>query len=151
MPLVWFAVRREWRALAEVVGCTVVIVAVSVAVDLQAWLDWGEFLLSNRGEGDVVERAVRWVLAVLVVAWGARSDRTWVLPVGLFLALPHFGWKNKDFSVLLGAAGMRARTEPRPASPDGEAGRDLRAVGAGGGAATQSASISRTNGATSVP
>ena len=118
VPLVWFAVRREWRALAEVLGTTAVVVVLSAAVDLQAWFDWGEFLLSSSGEGAVGERMVRWTLAVVVVAWGARSNRPWVLPVGLFLSLPHFTWKNKDFSVLVGAPAFAARArQARDADP----------------------------------
>src|ERR1700690_1086519 len=38
--LLWFAVRREWHALAIALGATVAIVAVSLAVDPRAWLEW---------------------------------------------------------------------------------------------------------------
>jgi hypothetical protein len=43
---------------------------------------------------------VRLPLATLLVAWGARSDRRWVLPVGVFLALPTI-WINSP-AILVG-------------------------------------------------
>ena len=38
--LLWFAVRREWRSLAIALGATAAIVAVSFAINADAWLGW---------------------------------------------------------------------------------------------------------------
>ena len=92
--LVWFAVRREWRQLSIALGVTAVLVAVSLAVDGRLWREWiVEGLLPVTG-GPVkqfyiaIPLIVRIPLAVILVAWGARTDRTWVLPAGAALALP---------------------------------------------------------------
>ena len=42
--LLWFAVRREWRALGIALGVTGAIVAVSLLLRGQLWVDWIEFL-----------------------------------------------------------------------------------------------------------
>ena len=38
--LLWFAVRREWRNLGIALGATVVVIAVSTAIDAGAWPEW---------------------------------------------------------------------------------------------------------------
>jgi hypothetical protein len=93
--LLWFAVRREWRALASAVSATAVIVAVSALLAPGLWLDWLALLAREasgppRREWEVVMLPLAWrvVVAAVVVAWGARNDRRWAVPVGAFLALP---------------------------------------------------------------
>src|SRR5450755_2732023 len=48
--LLWFAVRREWRSLAIALGATAAIVAVSLAVDSRAWLEWIGVITSSVGK-----------------------------------------------------------------------------------------------------
>jgi hypothetical protein len=91
--LLWFAVRREWRSLAIALGATVAVVAVSAAFQPDAWLRWPQVLASNVGKNGTwaavpVPLAVRFPIAVLLVVWGARTNRRWVVPVGAMLALP---------------------------------------------------------------
>ncbi len=93
--LIWFAVRREWRALAWALGATAAIVAVSYLLDADAWAAWFAFL---RSSATVPIETVGWylpvpllprlALAVAIIAWGAWSDRRWTLPIGVTLALP---------------------------------------------------------------
>ncbi len=92
--LVWFLVRREWRQLAIALGATGALVAVSVVIDGQLWREWiVDGLLPVTG-GPVqqfyinVPLFVRLPVAAVLVVWGARTNRTWVLPVGATLALP---------------------------------------------------------------
>lgn len=92
--LVWFAVRREWRSLGIALGVTAVIAIVSVIVDGNQWVAWLT-LLAGTKEGGAVDQfqidvplAVRIPVAAALVAWGARSDRRWTVPVGASLALP---------------------------------------------------------------
>jgi hypothetical protein len=91
--LLWFAVRREWRSLAIALGATAAVIAVSAALQPDAWQRWPQVLLSNVGKNGTwaavpVPLAVRLPLAVLLIVWGARTNRRWVVPVGAMLALP---------------------------------------------------------------
>jgi hypothetical protein len=92
--LVWFAVRREWRALAIAVGVTAAIVAVSLALDGPLWADWIAFLRSTPEGGSVaqfqipVPLLIRLPVALLLVAWGGLTDRRWTVPLAATLALP---------------------------------------------------------------
>ena len=93
--LIWFAVRREWRPLAIALGFTGALVAVSLVADGALWRDWlDESLLRTAGGAPLnqfsiaIPLLVRLPVAALVVAWGARSDRRWTVPLGATLALP---------------------------------------------------------------
>lgn len=90
--LLWFAVRREWRRLAIAAGATA---ALSIASAIVAPHHWSEFvasILSNVNEPQHYSvpppLPLRLPLAALLVAWGARTDRPWTVPVGAALALP---------------------------------------------------------------
>jgi hypothetical protein len=128
--LVWFLARREWRSLAIALGATGVIAGISYAADPAAWIAWIAFLarmdFPELGNGLIFVPVSIWVrlpLAALLVAWGARSDRVWVLPVGVLLALPTI-WINSP-AILVGllplarigastpaAAWLRGRGQP---------------------------------------
>jgi hypothetical protein len=91
--LLWFAVRREWRSLAVALGATAAVVAVSAAVAPDQWLQWREVLFSNVGKNGTwaavpVPFLVRFPVALVLVIWGARTDRRWTVPVSAMLALP---------------------------------------------------------------
>lgn len=90
--LLWFAVRGEWRNLAIALGATAAIVAVSFALAPSLWFDWIDVLLRSRAgtSGFLVPIAlpVRLALAVVLVVWGARTDRRWTVPVAASFALP---------------------------------------------------------------
>jgi hypothetical protein len=91
----WFLVRREWRSFAIACGVTAVIAAVSFAVDPDAWRTWLDILVRSSSTPEAtpgiylpVPLAVRLPLALLVTVVAARSDRAWLLPVAVVLALP---------------------------------------------------------------
>lgn len=92
--LLWFAVRREWRALGIALGVTGVIIVVSLLVDGQLWVDWLSFIASTPEGGSVAQFQIPiplWIrlpVAAVLVAWGARTDRRWTVPVAATLALP---------------------------------------------------------------
>ena len=106
--LLWFAVRRDWRALAHVVLTTLLIVAVSLVVGgVKPWEDWLG-LLTRSAESPQTYRylgltppalVVRLPIAAAVVAWGAWSNRRWTVPIAAFLALPVI-WPS-GFAVLV--------------------------------------------------
>ena len=92
--LLWFAARREWRALAIALGVTAAIVSVSLFVDGQLWIDWLSFIASTPEGGSVAQFQIPiplWVrlpVAIVLVVWGGRTDRRWTVPVAATLALP---------------------------------------------------------------
>src|SRR5262245_46615307 len=51
--LLWFAVRREWRAVLEAAAVTGAIVAVSAALAPTQWSDWFQLLASSTGSSTV--------------------------------------------------------------------------------------------------
>ena len=93
--LVWFAVRREWRALAVALGATAAITAVSWVLAPAAWSEWLRSLAANQGGPEStpgwylpVPLALRLVGAAVLVAWGGLTDRRWTVPVAVTMALP---------------------------------------------------------------
>jgi hypothetical protein len=97
VSLLWFVVRREWRSLEIALGATAAIVAVSFVVAPGAWFDWVKFLTSSNATGATANDSYGWIVpplwlrmvaAAILVVWGARTDRRWVVPVASVIALP---------------------------------------------------------------
>jgi hypothetical protein len=91
--LLWFALRREWRSLAIALGATAAVIVVSAALMPDAWGRWLDVLAANAGKGGTwaavpIPFLVRFPAAVVLVVWGARSNRRWTVPVAAMLALP---------------------------------------------------------------
>jgi hypothetical protein len=89
--LLWFVARREWRSLATALGATAVIVAVSVALAPQTWLEWLRSLVSFAGAQEPTAVPPLWVrlpFAGALALWAGRTDRAWLVPIAAFLALP---------------------------------------------------------------
>lgn len=108
LGLLWFAVRREWRALAISLATTAAIAAVSFAIAPQVWADWIG-LLRNDGGTQAQVLVVRLMAAAVIVAWGALTDRRWTVPLAAMLALPVV-WMD-SFSMLLGCVALSRRPE----------------------------------------
>lgn len=93
--MLWYAVRREWRNLAIAIGVTAAIAAVSFVVAPDLWFQWLGLLRTAAGADAVSSEAIlplplaiRLVLAVVIVAWGARTNRYWTVPIAATLGLP---------------------------------------------------------------
>lgn len=123
--LLWFAVRREWRALAMALGVTGAIVVVSFLMVPDLWRRWIDLLAaSSQGETPAlaVARAPLWMrlaVAAAIIAWGALTDRPWVLPIALLIAQPVVWLAGLSILVgilpLRGAAGRGLAAQARPA------------------------------------
>ena len=117
--LLWFAVRREWRSLAIALAATVVVVVVSAAIQPDAWRRWLDVLTENAGKNGTwaavpIPLAVRLPAAVLLLIWGARTNRRWVVPVGVMLALPALWYGGLSIMLAtLPLLGARSWTELR--------------------------------------
>lgn len=92
--LLWFAVRHEWRSLGIALGATAAICAASFVLAPDLWPQWFGFLATTQGTQPPWPSAVpiplvpRLVAAVVVVVWGARTNRRWTVPIAAMLALP---------------------------------------------------------------
>ena len=92
--VIWFVVRREWRALAIALGFTAAAAGVSFMFAPNLWFDWIGMLWENartRGDGWSllpIPLVLRVVLAAVVIAWGARANRRWTLIAGVMLSRP---------------------------------------------------------------
>lgn len=93
--VVWFAARGEWRRLAVALGLTGALVAVSWILDASLWSDWLDSVFatatgaSPTGQPELaIPIWLRLPAAAILVAWGARTDRAWTVPVAATLAMP---------------------------------------------------------------
>jgi len=92
--LLWFAVRREWRALAGAVLATAVLVVASVVImGPGPWEAWFAIALNRSGvaippDALPIPLLPRLALAAAIIAWAAYTDRRWLVPVGVTLAMP---------------------------------------------------------------
>jgi hypothetical protein len=94
--LLWFAARREWKALRTALVVTAAVVLVSVVLSPGAWVDWFAELAYNAGHpvqySDLMPTSIapviRVSLAALLVMVGARKGWTWLLLAAITLALP---------------------------------------------------------------
>jgi hypothetical protein len=119
VSLLWFVVRREWRSLAWALGATAAISAVSFAVAPGAWFDWVKFLGTSQAAGAgsndwynflFPPLWLRLAAAAVLVVWGARTNRRWVVPVATAVAMPVF-WVTTP-AVLVAIPRLRGGTQP---------------------------------------
>ena len=102
--ILYFAIRRQWRALGMAVGVTVVIGAVSAVFAPGLWVEWGTLLfgaVSRSGGSEALAKeifmpvplALRGLVGVGVVVLASLRGWSWAVPIGCFLALPdiHLG------------------------------------------------------------
>ncbi|HLX34671.1 MAG TPA: glycosyltransferase family 87 protein [Candidatus Limnocylindrales bacterium] len=118
--LLWFAFRREWRNLGIAVAATVGIAAISAFFAPDAWHAWFDLLRRSVTEPQpvvgwyiTIPYLLRVPVAVGVLFWGARTDRYWVVPVAVLMAMPIL-WVNV-FSLLVGVIPLREEPGLTPA------------------------------------
>lgn len=102
--LLWFVVRREWGSLFTALAATAAIIVVSGALMPGAWAEWIAVLQSIAGRDGTwaalpIPFLVRLPFAVILVVWGALTDRRWTVPVAGMIALPALWYGG--FSMLL--------------------------------------------------
>jgi hypothetical protein len=110
---VWFAVRREWRHLGISLGVTLAIAVLSCAIDPHLWVQWVRFLHAQATKSTHTLGAEIWPpllyrlpVALLVVGWGAKTDKRWTLPIAMVLASPVM-WLG-TFTMLAAIPRLRA-------------------------------------------
>jgi hypothetical protein len=92
---VWFLARGEWRRFARSVAPIVAIGLLSWLTTPAEWASYIAFLSQNAlqtgampGQSLIVPFQLRAAVAVVIVVWGARTNRLWTLPVSVVLASP---------------------------------------------------------------
>lgn len=118
---IWFTARGEWAAVAKSLGTTFAVVAVSWLLAPDLWNEWFGFLVEQFRIADgavgysfIPGPLYRFPVAIGLVIYAARTQRTWLLPVAMVLATP-FIWNG---SLTLIAAipptqGLRERDSSR--------------------------------------
>jgi len=91
--LLWFAFRREWRSLAIAIGATATVSAVSFVIAPGLWRDWFDLLVAASRAPDMnfivpIPVWYRLPVSVAILAWGARTNRRWTVPLASCIAVP---------------------------------------------------------------
>jgi hypothetical protein len=99
--VVWFVVRREWRAVGIVLVTTLGVCAASFVLDPGAWGSWLGALASSssvpKSDAVAIPLAVRLPIALAIVTVGAWRGWRWTVLVAAMLAVPvmwayHWRW-----------------------------------------------------------
>jgi hypothetical protein len=103
--LLWFAARREWRAVAIAAGATAAVCLTSFAVTPQLWIAWLNLMASTDPaplHGWVwIDAPLSWRLglAAPLVVLGALRGLRWTVFAAAFLALPAV-WVTSEVILL---------------------------------------------------
>lgn len=126
--LLWFVVRREWRALALAIAASAGVVAISFLLAPAAWQEWLAVLTRDAGRplettGWYLNVALlpRLVGAAIIVIVGAWRGQAWTIPVAIVLAMPVV-WLN-SLAVLAAVIPLTERGRRLAAWPSGRARR----------------------------
>ena len=112
--LLWFAVRREWRALGIAIAATAAVGIVSLVLAPGWWLEFRDAMTVQASAAlDVpplaiqISLPIRLVAAAIIVVYGARTDRAWLVPVAATIAAPALWWNV--FVILIAAVPLAER------------------------------------------
>ena len=119
--LAWFAARAEWRRLAIGIGVTAAVAGISFVVSAPLWLEWFRLLAENAGATARIQVVplpllVRLPIALGIVVVGARTDRPWLVPIGVMLGLPNV-WTSSTALLAAVPALWRWRDPGRTVGP----------------------------------
>jgi len=109
VAVVWHAARREWREFGVALGFTALIVVVGVVLEPRLWASWVEALIAAPGNypapGDSLAVLIPRVLVGAGIAvYAAVTNRGWLLPIGMLVAVPGF-WAY-SFALLLASVAL---------------------------------------------
>jgi hypothetical protein len=91
----WFLARGEWRRLAISLTAIAAVAAVSAATAPDLWSAWLRFLVLHGrdasqplGSSVMPPALVRVPFGLALLIWGARTNKTWAIPVSMLLCTP---------------------------------------------------------------
>ncbi len=117
----WNIFRGEWRAVFTAAVATAAVVAISFAIAPSMWADWIAFVARNYTFANPPDPLfpvpfwIRALTALALVAWGARTDRRWTVPIAAGWALPAlygFGFLPFWIAARRVTSSPASRTEP---------------------------------------
>jgi hypothetical protein len=108
--MLWFAVRREWFSFAVSLAATAAIIAATALITPDLWADWFALLTSSTGSSTVpgsvpIPLLARLPFAAAIVAYSALTGRSWLLPLGVLLAMPVIWWGS--LAILTASAALK--------------------------------------------
>lgn len=119
--VLWPLFRRDWRALTAAGAATAAIVFVSLPFGPGLWPEWIAYITeaSGRDLGGpqiMISLWVRVAVASAVVAYAARTDRVWLVPIAVMLSLPSL-WYLSGFVILYAIPRLRKAGQESAAAP----------------------------------
>lgn len=120
--ILWFAFRREWSKVAGAVVATGLVAAVSVVLAPGAWTDFVRFALTNATIAPPISVVpipwlIRVAMSVALLAWGARTDRMWTVPIAAgWAAIALYDWTFLSIWVAALPLASRSSERHRPES-----------------------------------
>ena len=103
--LLWFVLRGEWRKAAIPIGIAGALSAISFFYAPHLWSDWLRMLATGTAQvGEWPYPYPIWVrlpIALVIVAWGARTNRPWTVVFASALALPRLYFQSPAILVAL--------------------------------------------------
>jgi hypothetical protein len=113
--LVWFVVRREWRAFGLAVGTAALIGGISFVFAPSLWFDWLNLLTGGTAQVGLWPFPypiwLRVPIAIALVGWGAPRNHRWTVVVAAFIALPRLYFLSPAMLVgvipLVGVVGSK--------------------------------------------
>jgi len=114
---IWFLLRREWRPLLWSAATTLAVAGISYLIAPHLWHDWLQFLAANnnqQGRGIVPPVIYRIPVGLALLAWGARTNRTWTLPAAMCIVTPVFGIASLTMLAAIPRLQTHPTTDPAP-------------------------------------
>ena len=103
--LLWFLLRGEWRKAAIPIAIAAVLAGVSFLFDQGIWFKWVDFLAHDTppvGEWPYPYPIwARLPISLLLVVWGARTNRPWTVALASALALPRLYYQSPAILIAL--------------------------------------------------
>ncbi len=121
--LLWFAARGEWRSLGIALGATAAVALASFIIAPGLWAEFRQAMAAQAGAAIEVpplalqvSLPIRLALAAVVIVFGARTDRAWLVPVGATIAAPAI-WGNVLVILIAAIPLAEGRGLDRPLLP----------------------------------
>jgi Glycosyltransferase family 87 len=91
--ILWHLVRREWAAAAAALSVSAVVAIASFLVAPNAWFAFAHFVLTNNLQDSPlpvvpISWPARLAMSAGLIAWAARRDARWALPLAVGWAVP---------------------------------------------------------------
>jgi hypothetical protein len=103
--LLWFILRGDWRKAAIPIAIAGVLAGGSFLFDQRVWLQWVDFLAhSTPPVGEWPYPYPIWArlpISLVLVVWGARTNRPWTVALASALALPRLYYQSPAILIAL--------------------------------------------------